>query len=249
MPSDLDPQFVPDTVVLAPGDTFTLGARLRRKSAGPVPNHTPVIAPLDTAPASLTATGLVTAKAAGTASLSLTACGFTGHGAARVFTPPDSVTGQAYLWVSPPAELHLSLPALLNNFTTTAGQPAFQVFSIVGASNPPAVAFVYEYAATLSATGTFRIDSLLTMEAGAAPCAPPRPFAIFSLGLQTDLLSLSGGKTVVTSFASMGNYAAASGRATLQMRGTVGGVFTQVDTVSAIYTFSAPLVTNSTACH
>src|SRR5512135_265180 len=63
VPSELSPEFVPDTVVLAPSDTFTLGTRLRRVSAGPVPNRTPVIVPLDNSVVTLDAAGLVTAKA------------------------------------------------------------------------------------------------------------------------------------------------------------------------------------------
>ncbi|HVO34125.1 MAG TPA: Ig-like domain-containing protein, partial [Gemmatimonadales bacterium] len=66
VPSDLLPEFVPDTVVLAPSDTFTLGVRLRRASAGPLPSRTPTITPSSDAIASLDATGLVTAKTAGT---------------------------------------------------------------------------------------------------------------------------------------------------------------------------------------
>ncbi len=249
VPADLSPEFVPDTVVLAPLDTFTLGARMRRLSAGPAPSRTPVMAPSKNAVASLDATGLVTAKAPGTASLTLAGCGFTGHGAARVFTPADSLTGVGYLWVSPPAELHLSLPAMLYNFRTTAGLPAFQVFSLVGPASSPTRVFVSEYTATLSDTGTFRIDSLLSSEATTAPCAPRRPFATYSEPpTLTALFSLSGGTTVVTTFASKGNYAIVSGRATLRMRGIVGGVTTQLDTVTAIYTFGAPLVTKTNAC-
>lgn len=247
VPQDLVPEFVPDSAVLAPGDTMTLGVRFRRLSSGPVPGRTPGFPPFDSAVARLDATGLLTAKVPGLQGLSLSACGFTGHSAVRVYTPRDSATGLAYLWLSgPTTELRATLPAQVDNFTTSAQQPAFQVFSLVGPSTNPSRVFVDEYTAALSDTGTFRIDSLSSSEVNGAACAPPRPFATYySASPVLALTSLSGGHTVVTSFAQVGSYARVSGRATLQMRGIVGNA---LGTLRAIYTFSAPLVTVTGVC-
>jgi hypothetical protein len=233
-------------VVLAPLDTFTLGARMRRLSAGPAPSRTPAIAPLNTPVASLDSAGLLTAKTAGTASLSLSGCGFTGHGAARVFTPPDATTGLGYLWVSGPAEIRATFGTVAFNFPTSAKKPAFQVFSSAGAN---AKQFAFEDTLLLSGVGVFPLDSLLTSEANTAQCRPPRPFAIYGENSSfTALLSLHGGSAAVTTFAPQSGYVAISGRATTRMRGVVGGVVGTVDTLQAIYTFSAPLRDTTTAC-
>jgi hypothetical protein len=245
VPADLSPEFTPDTVVLAPGDTFTLGARLRRQSAGPVPTRTPVITPLDTAPASLAATGLVTGKATGTASFSLSACGVTGHGAAQVYTPPDSTSGVGYLWLSGPAEIRARLTTAVHNFTLSSKKPAFQIFGSAGSN---ARQFAYEDTVQLTNTGSYALDSLLTSEATNATCSPPRPFAVYQDNASlTALVSLHGGSAAVTRYTSAG-YRTVSGRVITRMRGVVGGVVTALDTLQAIYTFSAPLRDTTGVC-
>ena len=246
VPADLQPEFVPDSVVLAPGDTMTLGVRLRRRSAGLVPNRTPVIAPFDSSVASLTASGLVTAKIAGRAGLSLSACGQQGGGAVDVFTPPDSVTGLAYLWLSGPQELRLRLPVRALNFLRTGGQPAVQIVSRVGNTR----AFLYEDSLALGGIGLFPVDSVLRDSVLIAnyPCTARRPFAFYTEPAATSLLvSLQNGSTRVTSYASQASYKIVSGRAVFRMRGLVNGI-AQLDTLQAVYTFSAPLVTQASAC-
>lgn len=246
VPLDLVPEFVPDTVILAPGDTFTLGVRLRRASSGPVPNRTPAIEPLDTAPASITASGLVTAKAAGTASLSLSGCGFIGHGAARVYTPPDPATGLGYLWGSGPIELRVSMGTVLVNFTLLSGKPAYELYGTTAAN---ARQFAYEDTLRLAGTGTFALDSLLSSEvSNALTCNPPRPFVVYGDNASfTTLLSMHGGSTRVTTYSTTG-LRMASGRVTTRMRGIVGAVGTTLDTLQAIFTFSAPLRDSTGVC-
>jgi hypothetical protein len=250
VPADLVPEFVPDSVVLAPGDTMTLGVRLRRISSGPVPARTPVFTPYDSAVASLDATGLVHAKASGRAGLSLSACGYQGSGAVDVFSPSDAVTGSAYLWLSGPVELRARLPARAVNFTRTNGQPAVQVFSSVGPSATPTQLFLYEDTVHLGGVGVYALDSLLTSELlppNNPGCAPPRPFAVYTAGTQTLLLGLTGGAARVTTFTAQATYTAISGRLTFRVRGAVPGA-TQVDTLDAMYMFSAPLVDSTGAC-
>jgi hypothetical protein len=101
-----------------------------------------------------------------------------------------------------------------------------------------------------NAPGSFPLDSLLSIEATPQlGCAPPRPFATYGDQAQiTTLLGMAGGSVWVTSFAPQTGYSAVSGRMKLRMRGIVGGVLTRVDTLSAIYTFSAPLVDSTGAC-
>ena len=246
VPSDLDPQFVPDTAVLAPADTFTLGVRLRRKSAGPVPNHVPVITPSSDAFASLDATGLATAKAAGTSSLTLTACGFTGHGAARVFTPPDSATGLGYLWLSGPAELRVSMATQLIKYPRSSGKAAFQLFGTAASNSRN---FVYEDTLQFTGIGSYAVDSLLSSEAGpGTTCSPPRPFAAYGDNSSfTSLFSMHGGSTAVTTYSTTG-FRKVSGRVIARMRGVVGAAATTLDTLQAIYTFSAPLRDTTGVC-
>jgi hypothetical protein len=246
VPADLLPEFVPDSLVLAPGDTMTLGVRLRRRSAGLVPAATPVIAPFDSSVASLNPSGLVTAKIAGRVGLSLSACGQQGGGAVDVFTPPDSVTGLAYLWLSGAQEMRLRLPVRALNFTRSNAQPAVQIVSRLGNTR----AFVYEDTLNLSGTGLFPVDSVLrdSVLLSAYPCTARRPFAFYTEPAATTLLvSLQGGSARVTSFASPATYQAVSGRAVFRMRGLVNGI-PQLDTLQAIYTFSAPLVSQAGAC-
>jgi hypothetical protein len=245
VPADLVPEFVPDSLVLAPGDTMTLGVRLRRRSAGLVPNGTPVIAPFDSSVASLSAAGLVTAKVAGRAGLSLTACGQQGRGAVDVFTPPDSVTGLAYLWLSGAQQLRLRLPVRALNFTRSNTQPAFQIYSKTSSRG-----FVYEDTLALTGTGLFPVDSVLrdSVLTTTYPCTARRPFANYTdLVATTLLVSVQGGSTRVTSFAPQAGYKVISGRALLRMRGVLGGT-PQLDTLQAIYTFSAPLTDTLNAC-
>jgi len=247
VPADLVPEFVPDSAVLAPGDTMTLGVRLRRISGGLVPAHVPGFTPYDSAVASLDATGLVHAKTAGRVGLSVSACGRQGGGAVDVFSPTDAVTGSAYLWLSGGRELRVRLPARALNFTRKNGLPAFQVFSRVG--NNVRV-FLYEDTLALSGTGAYVLDSLLTTEASAITlaCAPPRPFALYTdQTALTLLLSVSGGPARVTTFTPQASFTAVSGRVALRVRGVVAGG-AQVDTLSAIYMFSAPLVDSAGAC-
>jgi hypothetical protein len=244
VPSDLSPEFVPDTVVLAPSDTFTLGVRLRRLSAGPVPSRTPAIAPLDATVARLDATGLVTAKAPGTATFSLAACGFTGHGAARVYTPPDSVTGLGYLWLSGPFERRVSFGTVAWNLTLSSKKPAFQVYSGAGRTTRQ---FAYEDTLRLTGVGAFPVDSLLSTQAPTAECSPPGPFAVYSDPVPTALVSLRGGSAAVTTYMQLAGYRVIAGRVVTRMRGTVGSN-PAVDTLQAIYTFSAPLRDTTTAC-
>jgi len=251
VPADLVPQFVPDSLVLAPGDTMTLGVRLRRTSSGPVPAHVPLITPnVDTSVAKLDASGLVTAKAAGRASFTLTACGVQGSGAADVYSPPDSVTGLSYLWLSGPKEVRARLPARIIDFTRTNGRPAVEI----GDSGVKALAYVDSAAVTGPAS--LPLDSLNSSELVAKlQCQPPRPFATYSdatsLTQPTALFSLEGGMAVITSYAARTGYVAVSGRMVFRMRGLVNGQLGSggsPDTLSAVYTFSAPLVTWTNAC-
>ena len=168
----------------------------------------------------------------------LAACGFTGHGAARVFTPPDPVTGLGYLWGSGPIELRLSMGTVLLNFTLLSGKPAYQLY---GATAGSARQFAYEDTLRLAGTGSFALDSLLSSEvSNALTCNPPRPFAVYGDNTFRSLLSMHGGSTTVTSFSTTG-VRMASGRVMARMRGTVGAVGTALDTLQAIFTFSAPL--------
>ena len=245
VPSDLTAETVPDTVVLAPGDTFTLGARLRRVSSGPTPTRTPVIAALDTAPASITAAGLVTAKAVGTATFTLSACGFTGHGAAQVYTPPDSATGTGYLWLSGPVEVRYRLGTSVRNYLLSSRKPAFQAF---GFANPKGRSFAYEDTVQLAGPGTFALDSLRSSEVSSASCAPPRPFAAYGDSTLSSLLSLHGGAAAVTSYSTAGGFRAVSGRISGRMSGYLNGILTTLDTLRLIYTFSAPLRDSTGVC-
>ncbi len=247
VPGDLSPEFVPDAAVLAPGDTMTIGVRLRRTaSTGPVPARTPVIAPLDTTVASLAASGLVTAKAAGTASFSLGACGLTGHGAVQVFTPPDSATGLGYLWLSGPAELRVSLGTVATNYVLTSQKRAFQIY---GSTNSKANQFAYEDTLPLKGPGVFPVDSLSSTEVGQnITCAPPRPFAVYGASAPlTSITSMRGGSAAVTTYTSHTTWSAISGRVTTQMQGIVNGVASVV-TLRAIFSFSAPLRDSTNAC-
>lgn len=251
VPSDLLPEFVPDSAVLAPGDTMTLGVRLRRASSGPVPAHLPAITPADGPVASLSAAGLVTAKAPGRASLSLAACGQQGGGAVDVFTPPDSLTGMGYLWLSGRQEVRVHLPARLFNFTRTSGGPGLEISSIAGLRQ-----FGYVDTTALSGIGTLPLDSLNSSEVHTKlECVPPRPFALYADNTNaarvTSVFSLQGGSARITSYAQQGGYAAVSGRLLFQVRGLVNGQLAPggaPDTLAAIYTFSAPLVDTTNAC-
>jgi len=247
VPADLVPEFVPDSAVLAPGDTMTLGVRLRRISSGPVPPQSPVFAAFDSAVASLDASGLVHAKTQGQVGLSVSACGHQGGGRVDVFSPSDAVTGKAYLWLSGRTELRVRLPARALNFTRKNGLPAFQVFGRVG--NNVRV-FLYEDTLALSGAGAYVLDSLLTSEASASTlaCVPPRPFALYTdQTALTLLLSVTGGPARVTSFTPQTTFTAVSGRMAFRIRGVISGG-QQVDTLNAIYMFSAPLVDSAGAC-
>lgn len=246
VPSDLLAQLVPDTVVLAPGDTFTLGARFGRVSTGPVPGRVPAIAPLDTAPAGITATGLVTAKAAGTATFSVSGCGFTGQGAAQVYTPPDSLGGAGYFWASGPAELRVRLRSVGVNFVLLNTKPAVQLFGSAAANK---INYAYEDTLHLSGTGTLALDSLRSDEiSNALPCAPPRPFAIYGdASALTTLLSMHGGSAAVTSYVQHTGWAAVSGRVVVGMRGYLG-IGSHLDTLRTVFTFSVPLRDSTNAC-
>lgn len=253
VPGDLLPEFVPDSVVLGVGDTMTLGVRLLRASGGPLPSHTPVITPFSSRVASLDAAGLVTAKDTGRASLALSVCGQAGGGAADVFTPPDSVTGSSFLWLSGAAELRFRRPAQAINFTRTGGGPGFQIVA------PPSDSmhfFLYEDTVSLAGPGTYLLDSLKSTEVSASlPCRPPRPFANYTdrtnLTQLTLLFGLRGDSLRVTTFTQRAGVTSVSGRMRFRVRGEVAG---QVgpgggpDTLAAIYTFSVPLVTVTGAC-
>ena len=253
VPADLVPEFVPDSVVLAPGDTMTLGVRLRRVSAGLVPAHVPLIAPSSGPVATQDASGLVTAKAAGSAGLSLSACGHQGAGGVTVFDPPDSVSGWAYLWLSGAGEVRARLPARAGNFARTGGGPGFQV---VSPFDNPSRFFLYEDTVALAAAGAFPLDSLRTTEVtDSLACRPPRPFAMFtdqtSPAAVTLLFGLRGDSLHVTTFVRHTGFAAVSGRMLFRMRGEVAGQLGpggSPDTLAAVYTFSAPLVTWGGVC-
>jgi len=246
VPSDLVAETVPDTVVLAPGDTFTVGARLRRLSVGPWPAHVPAIAPLDTTPASITAGGLVTAKTSGTATFSVSGCGFAGHGAAQVFTPPDSLTGVGYLWLSGARELRVRFSAVAFNFQLLSKKPAFQVF---GSAAHNTVNYAYEDTVQLGGPGMFALDSLRSQEvSNSLPCAPPRPFAVYGDATNANtLLSLHGGSAAVTGYGPHAGWAAVSGRVMGPMSGFLG-LASKLDTLQAIYTFSSPLRDSANVC-
>ncbi len=247
VPQDLVAEFVPDTVVLAPGDTFTLGARLRSLSGLLAPTRRPEIAPFDSAIARLDTTGLVTAKSVGTQGLSVSACGSTGHGAARVFVPPDSATGAAYLWASGPAQIRLSLPARAFNFKLSDSGPTFQISSFVGTPLNPIRGFVYQDTVPLTGVGMFPVDSVRSDSLQTAKCRAPRPYAAYSDYTTTLLISIRGGATTVTSYGPKGSFTAVSGRMVARMRGVVSGA-SQLDTLQAIYTFSAPLKDTTGVC-
>ncbi len=249
VPADLRPEFVPDSVVLAPGDTITLGVRLRRASGGALPSHTPVITPFSSRVASLDATGLVTAKDTGRASLALTVCGQAGGGAADVFIPPDSLTGSSYLWLSGAAELRVRLPAQAIDFTRTGGGPAFQVVAPPG---NPSRFFLYEDTVSLAGAGTYALDSLKSTEVTSTlACQPPRPFAMYTdQAAVTLLFGLRGASAQVTTFTSQAPRAV-SGRMIFRVRGSVNGQLGPgggPDTLAAIYTFSVPLVSVANVC-
>jgi len=250
VPADLVPEFVPDSVVLAPGDTMTMGVRLRRVSGGPVPGRTPVVTAFDSAVAGITAAGLLTAKAAGRVGLSLTACGHQGGGAADVFDPPDSVTGLAYLWLSGHHELRARLGARVINFARSGGLPAVEI------GDSATRAFAYVDTVALAGPATLPLDSLNSQElASGLQCHPPRPFATYtdatSLLQPTALFSLRLGSATATRYTPRPGYAAVSGRMVFRMRGIVNGQLGPgggPDSLAAIYTFSAPAVSRSGVC-
>jgi hypothetical protein len=250
VPADLVPEFVPDSVVLAPGDTLTLGTRLRRVSSGPVPAHVPAIAAFDSAVAGLDTAGLLTAKSAGRVVVSLSACGHQGVGAADVFVPPDSVTGLAYLWLSGSKEVRVRLGVRAFNYARTGGQPALEI------GDSATRAFAYVDTVALAGIGPLALDSLNSRELGSGlQCQPPRPFATYSdatsVLLPTALFSLRGGSVRVTTFTSRTGFTAVSGRMVFSMRGIVNGQLGPgggADTLAAVYTFSGPLVTRPGAC-
>jgi hypothetical protein len=250
VPADLLPESVPDSVVLAPGDTLTLGVRLRRQSSGPVPSHTPTIAAFDSAVAGVDTAGLVTARVAGRVALSVSACGQQGGGAVDVFDPPDSVTGLAYLWLSGLKEVRVRLSVRAINFTRTGGGPAVEI------GDSATRAFAYVDTMTLAGPGPLALDSLNSQElVGGLQCHPPRPFATYtdatSLLQPTALFSLRGGSAQVTGHMPRTGFTAVSGRMVFRMRGIVAGQLGPgggPDTLAAIYMFSAPLVSRAGVC-
>ncbi len=247
-PADLVPELVPDSAVLAPGDTMTLGVRMRRLSGGPVPDHEPVIAPFDSAVASLGATGLLRAKTVGRVSPSLSACGFQGSGAVDVFVPPNAGTGSAYLWLSGPEEVRYRAGARVLDYPLHGGAPGFQIVSNTGPVSNPSKLFIYVDTLSLSGPGRFPIDSLLSSEIPSQLCAPPRPAALFIVQSPlTAVASLTGGSLAVTAYTPRTGYTAVSGRAYFRVRGFVNGA-SRTDTLTAIYTFSAPLVDTTGVC-
>jgi hypothetical protein len=245
VPSDVVAEAVPDTAILAPGDTFTVGARLRRLWARPWPSRVPVITPLDTAPASITAAGLVTAKAAGTASFTLSACGFTGRGAVQVYSPPDSLTGTGYLWASGHREMRLRFATAPKNYMLSGAKPAFEVF---GSAAVRSAQFAYVDSLRLAGTGTFPVDSIRSSEVASAGCAPPRPFAVYGDNAPSSLLSMHGGTVVVSTYSTSPGFRAISGRMVARLSGFLEGLTTAPDTLRAIFTFSAPLRDTTGVC-
>jgi len=67
------------------------------------------------------------------------------------------------------------------------------------------------------------------------------------MSLIASLFSMHGGSTVVTSYSNAG-FRMAGGRVITRMRGVVGAAGTTVDTLQAIYTFSAPLRDTTGVC-
>jgi hypothetical protein len=253
VPADLIAEFVPDSVVLAPGDTMTLGTRLRRASGGLAPSRAAAITPFTTGVASLTTSGFLTAIAPGRVGLSLSACGHQGGGAADVFAPPDAATGKAYLWLSGSQEVRVRVGARVIGFTRSGGAPAFQV---VGPPGSTSRFFLYEDTAAMTGAGAYALDSLLTSEVtDSLPCRPPRPFATYTdqtnLARITLLLGLGGDSLHVTTFTPQAGYTAVSGRMRFRMRGEVNGALGPggaPDTLAAVLTFSAPLVDTTGVC-
>jgi len=252
VPADLLPEFVPDSLVLAPGDTMTLGVRLRRASSGPVPSHAPAITPASTRVAAIDASGLVTAKDTGRAGFSVGACGQTGGGAVDVFVPADSLTGASYLWLSGAAQVRVRLPAQAIDFTRTNGQPAFQVSGLVGPALNPSRAFLYEDTVALAGIGTYALDSLKSTDVTSSlACQPPRPFALYTdQAAVTLLFGLRGAAAEITTYTTQAPRSV-SGRMIFRVRGSVNGQLGPgggPDTLAAVYTFSVPLVSEGSVC-
>ncbi|MGD0015567.1 MAG: hypothetical protein ABSD56_14285, partial [Bryobacteraceae bacterium] len=149
------------------------------------------------------------------------------------------------LWLSGPAEVRLSTGTFVLNFVLSSKKPAFQVYGSAAAN---AKHFVYEDTLRLTAVGTYPLDSLTSTESNTAACNPPRPFALYGdQSSFTALVSMHDGSAAVTTYSQAG-FRTISGRVKTQVRGIVGGVATSVDTLQAIYTFSAPLRDTTGVC-
>lgn len=236
-----------DTILLAPGDTFTV----------------PVAAPSGVAPvfsggasgiATVSASGLVTALGAGVAPVTARADSYTVRGGVQVVVLPDTTGGFVYVAMRGAVERHLRLGGRSFNHPTTNAGTVLNLNALSTAGTEQLAAVLL--GGGVSAPGTTTLGTLpatVLADPTADPvCLPPASWLFYADRRHTSpLFSLStvpadsstSGSVTITSYGTLQNDHVISGRftATLQ-RADLPDSTGQVE---AIGTFVLPLLTLS----
>jgi hypothetical protein len=233
-----------DTILLTPGDTFTIPVDVLVANGGPTPAITfggggGGIASVDPA------TGVVTALNPGTIGFVAHADTVSAAGGIEVRIVPDTINGFAYVGLAGAVTRRGRLSSRAFNHPTDDGRTLFQIAA--------------RGAAGIDEYDTFLIDSLVAPETRAVETQPPsaiapgtdpvcRPTASFAFyrNLATGIvgLSLAGGTVTVTSDAPTAGGRAISGRFSVTLQRT--DVTGPEGAITALGTFVVPLVSLAT---
>lgn len=228
-----------DTILLAPGDTFTIA--LEHAFGGPLPavwfaGGSPGVATVDSA------TGLVTAVGAGTAPFVAQSDSDAVSGLIEVLALADTLGGAGHLVLSGAVAFSGSMPARARNHPVDPPDTGtvFQLRLLDPASHEVDAILVD----SLTGPDTRSIETVTAGDLGSDPvCRPPGSFVFYRRAAPSVLtaLSLAGGRVVVTSDTAIATGRIISGRLDVLLQRTdVPGAAAQI---RARATFVVPLTT------
>jgi hypothetical protein len=226
-----------DTILLAPGDTFTIEVEVAPGGPAPViwyTGGTPGVATVDSA------TGLVTAVGPGTSAFAAQSDSAAAAGLVEVLELIDTVGGAAHLGLSGAVTLSATMPARARNHPTDDGGTLFQ-FRILDPGVHELDAILID---SLDGPETRLVEAMTAGGLGDDPvCLPPASFVFYQRGAPSlvTALSLAGGRVTVTSDTPVSNGRIISGRLDVTLQRT--DVSGPAGLIRARGTFVVPLTT------
>lgn len=249
----LDIALLVDTVLLMPGDTFTVPVSVVRRGGSPppvrfAPSLNPGVYTIDTI------TGRITAVATGSPTrLVARADTVADTGGVHVMTLSDTVGGRGFFTVLGAVNRRAGAVARAVNYRRQGDTLSFRLNFSISSGSQVVENVVVTLRAPVTAPGTFAVDSITPAEAFGTGadfiCRPARPWGLWSIRTPVNLVALSYAGTIgITRVTTVTNGQAISGSFFIETRH--GGFYDDPLARLALRgTFVAPLIADNRPCN